>query len=137
MRALTRLPAMRARAESRMTSRARVRHATGGTTPGPDGFDVPEWATVHTDIPFRLGGSDRGGAGTRTVRVGESEVQVAVRVGHFPADTTGLADGDLVEIIAGENAGGVYKIVEASGADQQTARRVPVVETQRPTEWDA
>lgn len=121
-------------AESRMTSRANVRRRTG-TAPGPDGFDVDVYTTTLTAVPFRLGGADRGGSGTRTTRVGESEVQLAVRVGHFPASTTGLIDGDLIEVTSGENAGAVLRIVEASWQDQATARRVPVVEEQRPVEW--
>lgn len=117
-----------------MTSRATVRRRTG-TAPGPDGFDVDTYATNLTAVPFRLGGSSRGGSGSRTLRVGDSEVEVAVRVGHFPAATQGLADGDLIEVTAGENVGAVLRIVEASWADQQTARRVPVVEEQRPAAW--
>lgn len=117
-----------------MLSRAVVMRRTGDTTTNPDGFEVDEWAAAHTDIPFRLGGTSGAGS-TRTVRIGETEAQVAVRIGHFPADTTGLADNDFIEITDGENAGGVYRIVEASGQDQATARRVPVVEEQRPEEW--
>ncbi len=117
-----------------MTSRAKVRRHTGTTT-GASGFDVDTYTITHPDLPFRLGGADQGGSGTRTIRVGEAEVQLAVRVGHFPAATTGLTDGDLIEVTAGENAGAVLRIVEASWQDQSTARRVPVVEEQRPGEW--
>lgn len=92
------------------------------------------WTDIYTG-PFRLGGADRGGSGTRTLNVGGVELQVATRVGHFPADTTGLADGDLIDVTAGENAGVVLRIVEADWQDQSTARRVPVVSTDRPTEW--
>jgi len=126
------LPFLRAQAQARMLSRATVRRAGGTTT--VDGFEVPGWTDVHTDLPFRLGGTSGAGS-TRTVRIGETEAQVAVRIGHFPAGTTGLADNDFIEITDGENAGGVYRIVEASGQDQATARRVPVVEEQRPEEW--
>jgi hypothetical protein len=71
----------------------------------------------------------------RTVVVGTTEVQLAVRVGHFPAATTLLRDGDLIEITAGENAGLVLQIIEAAWQDQATARRVPVMAVQRPAEW--
>jgi hypothetical protein len=126
------LPELRAEAESRMTSRARVRRRSGTTQ--VDGFDVPGWADVHTDLPFRLG---KGNGGFRTMNVGESEVQVAVREGHFPADTTGLDDGDIIEVTDGENTGAYLRIVEASWHDQATARRVPVLETEKPDGWDA
>lgn len=124
----------RGRAESRMLSRATVRRESGTTT-NPDGFEVPGWLDVYTDLPFRLGGADQGGAGTRTVTVGGTEVQVAVRTGSFPASTTNLRDGDLIEVTAGENAGTVWQIVEADFQDQATARRVPIVNTARPAEW--
>lgn len=121
-------------ADLRMTSRAAVRRKTGAMTTGADGLQVPEWATIHTNIPFRLGGANGGSSGTRTETIGGVEVQVATRVGHFPAGTS-LADSDHIEITAGENVGLVLRIVEAEGADQQTARRVPVVSVQRPEEW--
>jgi hypothetical protein len=124
---------MRALAESRMLSTAAVMRQTG-TTKDADGFTVPEWATVYIG-PFRLGGANAGSSGYRTVTVGAQEMQLAIRVGHFPADTAGLTDGDLIEVTAWENAGLVLRIVEASSADQQTALRLPVVETQRPEEW--
>ena len=127
------LPFLRAEAEARMVSTATVRRP--GAMVVVDGIESPGWADVHTDIPFRLGGSNRGSAGYRTVTVGETETQVAVRVGSFPADTTDLLDGDLIEITAGGNAGLVLRIVEATSQDQATARRVPVVEAQRPAEW--
>lgn len=124
----------RGRAESRMLSTVTVRRPNGTTTDA-DGFEQNAWLDVHTELPFRLGGADQGGAGTRTVTVGGIEVQVAVRTGSFPADTTGLEDGDLVEVTAGENAGTVWQIVEADFQDQATARRVPLVNTTRPAEW--
>jgi hypothetical protein len=107
---------------------------TGGTTT-VDGLEVPEWATVYADTPFRLGGAQRGGSGTQTVTVGGVSTQVALRVGNLPADTSDLADNDFIEITAGENAGLVFRVVEAAWQDQATARRVPLVAEQRPQEW--
>jgi hypothetical protein len=52
-----------------------------------------------------------------------------------PADTSGLLDGDLVEMTGGENAGLVLRVLEVAFQDQATARRLPVVEVQRPEEW--
>jgi hypothetical protein len=135
MRGLVRLGAMRARAEARMTSSALVKRSGGGPPlTDSDGFEVDAWETVY-EGPFRLSGSPRGGAGSRTVRVGDVDVELAVRVGNFPAATTGLRDGDLIQITGGENAGGFLRIVEASWQDQATALRVPVVEAQRPGGW--
>jgi hypothetical protein len=107
----------------------------GGTTTDADGFEVPGWTTVHTDLPCRLGGADRGGSGTRATTVGGVDVQLATRVLSVPADTTGLLDGDLVEMTGGENAGLVLRVLEVAFQDQATARRLPVVEVQRPEEW--
>jgi hypothetical protein len=125
---------MRAMAEDRMTSRAAIMRKTGGTTT-VDGLEVPEWATVYADTPFRLGGAQRGGAGTRTVTVGGVSTEVALRVGSLPAANSDLADNDFIEITAGENAGLVLRIIEAAWQDQATARRVPVISEQRPEEW--
>lgn len=130
-----RLARGRAMAEARMLSEAVVMRKTGDMVTDPDGFKSPEWATVLTS-PFRLGGADAGSSGSRTVTIGGAELNLALRTGHFPHDTVGLADGDLIEILAGENAGLVLRIVEATWQDQATARRVPVVEAQRPEEWD-
>jgi hypothetical protein len=128
------LPFLRSEAEARMTSRAAIMRKTGGTTT-VDGLEVPEWATVYADTPFRLGGAQRGGSGTQTVTVGGVSTQVALRVGNLPADTSDLHDNDFIEITAGENVGVVLRIVEASWQDQATARRVPVVSEARPEEW--
>lgn len=127
------LAAGRRAAESRMTSTAVVRRP-GGTTTDENGFEVDGWTDVYSG-PFRLGGSTSGPAPVRRVSVGEVELQLAARIAHFPASTTGLKDGDLIEVTGGENAGAVLRIVEASWQDQATALRVPVVEAQRPGGW--
>lgn len=116
-----------------MTSTALVRRP-GASTTDADGFEVDGWTQVYAG-PFRLGGSDAGAAGSRNVRVGDVELALAVRIAHFPASTTGLRDGDLIQVTAGENAGAFLRIVEASWQDQATARRVPVVEAQEPEGW--
>lgn len=124
---------LRELAEWRMDecSRATVRRLTGDTTPNPvTGYDDPEWAPVHTDLPFRLVPK-----GSRAVTVGGVEYEQATARGDMPADTTDLADGDLIVLTAGEWAGTVLSIVEAVKGDQRTARRVPVVEVQAPEEW--
>lgn len=121
-------------AESRMWSRATVRRK-GAKTRNVDGTVSAGWTTILTGVPFRLGGSHRGGGGYRTVRIGEVEMQVAVRTGHMPAATTGLADLDFIDVTSGENAGVVLCIAETSGQDQATALRMPVFEVQRPAEW--
>lgn len=127
------LAQFRADAESRMVSRCTVRRRSGSTV--VDGLEVPAWTVVLTDLPVRVAGADRGGSGTRRVMVGETEVQLAVRVLHFPAATSSLADGDLVEVTSGECAGAVFRLVESGFQDQSTARRVPAVEVDRPEEW--
>jgi hypothetical protein len=118
-----------------MESTVAVMRKTGGKTTGADGFEVDEWATVYAAADFRLGGANQGSTGSRTLNVGGVDVQVGVRVGNFAYDTTDLADGDLIEVTAGENDGLVLRIVEADWQDQATARRVPVVATERPGEW--
>jgi hypothetical protein len=126
----------RAAAESRMTSRAKIRRKTGFTTQDEDtGLEVPVWDVVYTGLPFRLGGVPGGAASSRTIDLGGAQVQEANRVGHMPVTTDNLADGDFIEVTAGENTGRVLRIVEADWQDQSTARRVPVVAEIRPGEW--
>lgn len=112
-----------------MTSRVAIRRLTGGTTK-VDGYEVPEWATVGVGVPFRL----KGGA-NKAVTIGGVEFSEATGEGNLPAAWTDLADSDLLEITAGEWVGSVFRVVEAVKGDQQTARRVPVVEVPRPEEW--
>ena len=123
------LPRLQAEALARMTSRANVHRAIADPEK-VDGYDVPEWDLIHVGIPFRLVGGD-----TRKVTVGGVDFQDATARGDFPWDTFDLADDDLVEIVEGEWAGSVFRVVEAVKGDQRTARRVPVAEVPRPEEW--
>lgn len=126
------LSAGRMAAESRMLSRVTIRRKVGTTTDSR-GLKVPEWVTVYTDLPCRIAGMARSQSPSRTLDIGGVQVQVSIRTAHLPHDTTDLRDGDLLDV-SGESAG-VYQIVESDPADQQTARRVPVVATERPQEW--
>lgn len=126
----------RVMAEARMRSRGRVRRK-GKPEKNAQRIEVDTWTIEHDDLPVRIGGSNAGSAGTRTVTIGTTEIQVAVRVASVPAGTTNLRDGDLLEIFQGENAGLVLYIVEATWQDQATARRLPVHEVPRPKEWAA
>jgi hypothetical protein len=129
------LAEFRADAESRMTSTALVKRVDpDNPATDADGFEVDGWAVIYNG-PVRIGGSPRGAAASRTARVGDVDVELAVRVAHFPAATTGLRDGDLLEVTSGENAGRFLRIVEATWQDQATARRMPVVEAHKPVGW--
>ncbi len=120
-------------AESRMTSRVTI-HRKNGRTKDADGLDVTAWLIVAADVPLRLS-AGRNVTSSRTIRIGESEVEVSTREAHLPTWQTDLLDDDLLEVTAGEHAGAVVQVVEASFGDQQTARRVPVYEVDRPEEW--
>ena len=121
-------------AESRMTSTVTARRLTGDTTTDADGYEIPEWAATHTDLSCRL--TARTGAGqSRTISTPGGDVEIASRELHVPSGTTDIRDGDLFEITAGENVGTVWRVVEADGADQTTALRLPVVGAERPEEW--
>lgn len=119
----------RSMAQARMTSVCTIRRQ-GGTTTDPDGFKVPGWTSVHTDLPCRI----KGGA-SRTVTIGGVEFQEATAEAHLPASTLDLADNDVLDLTAGEWAGSAFRVVEAVKGDQQTARRVPVVEVERLAVW--
>ena len=126
----------RAAAVERMLSRCTVRRKTGATTV-IDGVKVPVWAVVHTALPLRLEGKTDSASQSRRVETAGVEYELALRTAHFPVTTTNLTDGDLIDITSGESAGLVLRIVEADRSDQTTARRMPVVATQRPSEWSA
>lgn len=125
----------RAAAEARMTSRCTIRRKTSATTTDPGtGFQVPVWDAIHTALPLRLA-SDADAGQSRRIETAGVEFQVAMRVAHLPASTSDLRDNDLIEVTSGENAGMVLRVIEAGWQDQATARRVPVVATNRPEEW--
>lgn len=129
------LAAGRAAAELGMTSRAVTMRKTGDTTEGANGYEVPEWAAVHTDLPFRSDGNSSGDGGSRGVEIGGVTFEDATGVGKIPALTTDIEDDDYVLVTSGEWAGDVFRIVAAVHYDQKTARRVPIVEEVRPEEW--
>lgn len=126
------LPGLRAAAEARMTSRCIVSRNTGKTAQNPDtGRVEPVWTVVATDVPFRL--KDSGGS--RRIEVGGVHFEEADGIGSLPATFADLADDDHLDVTGGEWAGSAYRVVKAIKSDQATARRVPVVEVPRPTEW--
>lgn len=128
------LPELRAYAESRMTSQVVVMRKTGAKV-YVNGYQVPEWAAVHIDLPFRSSGGSSGDGGSRGVTIGGVTFEEATGIGSVPATTVDLRDNDLLEVTAGKWAGDVYRIVAAIRYDQKTARRLPIVETARPEEW--
>ena len=114
-----------------MKSRVTIFRKTGATTQDEtSGREVDEWAALAMDVPFRSSPQ-----GTRTVEVGGVIYEDATGVGHLPADFTDLEDGDHLLVTAGEWVGDVFRVVAAVRHDQQTARRVPIVEAQRPEGW--
>lgn len=127
------LPFLRAEAAARMTSTCTIRRRTGERDTDPSGIDVEVWATVYTG-PVRIAGAARGaspvtGRDNRAVEVNHAHRDASLPLG------TAVADGDLIEITAGDTTGLVFRIVEAAGKDQATALRVPVEAVERPPEW--
>lgn len=96
-----------------------------------DGLSTANWVMEYSTLNGRIAGTRGGAAQTRTVTIGQTEMQLAVREWHCPVGTE-LRDGDLIEVISGENEGVYLRVVESAGKDQATACRVPVVETQKP-----
>jgi hypothetical protein len=135
----TRLEATLARgrglAEARMLSTATICRKTGQLVADNNGYESPEWQVVATDVPVRLSGTAANSAPYKTETPGGGTVNYAARVAHFPVSQSDLANDDLIEITAGENAGTIWRVIEATWQDQATARRVPVEQVKRPTEW--
>jgi hypothetical protein len=130
------LPFLRAEAEARMLSTVTVRRKTGLTVQNETtGEEAPEWEAVYTGLPFRSDGASSSDGGSRSVTIGGVTFETATGIGHMPADTTDLADDDFIEVTSGEWAGDVFRVVAAVRYDQKTARRVPIVEATRPSEW--
>lgn len=131
------LPFLRAEATARMTSIIRVRRTTGRLAQDPDtGREAPVWSTPHDELPAKLR-TNRGGDGASSSSTEGGVTTVRGRRElHVPYGTRDLRDDDLVEFTSGEWEDSVWRIVDASpGGDQATARRLPVVEVTRPTEW--
>lgn len=133
------LPQLRAEAEARMTSRCTAKRKDNEADPVSDahGFESQPWTVLEVDLPIRVGGYQRGASGSRAVTSGGVEVELATRVAHLPAVTTGLRDGDIIEVTSGENEGLFLRVVEATFQDQATARRLPVLEVAEPEGWTA
>lgn len=110
-------------------------HRKTGQTVLVDRLKVPEWDQVHTNLAMRLDRSGSGDGGTRGVTIADVTYETATGLGHWPALTDDMQDDDLVEIVGGQWAGTVWRIVKAVMADQKTARRLPIEETPRPEEW--
>lgn len=129
------LDGLRDLAEARMeeSSRATIHRLTGDTVKDGRGLDVPEWSATP-DVPCRIADGSSGSGQSRTLDIGGLDITVSVRTAHFPHGTD-VRNGDLIEITSGDTVGEVFRVVEGEPADQQTARRVPVVGADRPEEW--
>jgi len=110
---------------ARMTSTATIRRKSGDQQQVA-GLWVDTWDTVAT-VPCRV---SSGNGRSRTVSVGDEEVEVAARFVHVPMGTAVLTD-DYLQVTGGR----VFRVVNASPDDQTTALRLPVVEVAQPEEW--
>lgn len=119
-----------------MTSRVNIwRRYELGTQDESTGEQPIDWAAVYVDHPFRTDGASSSDGGSRGVEVGGVVYEQATGVGHLPASTADLEDGDLIEVTSGEWLDDIFEVVAAVRFDQKTARRVPIVEAHRPKEW--
>lgn len=115
-------------ANARMLSRVTIWRENGDQT--VNGIERVNWELVYTGVPFRLVDGQ-----SQPVTIGGIDFADATGRGDLPATTTDLRDLDLIEVTRGEWVGSVFRVVKALKGDQMTARRVPVVEVNRPTEW--
>lgn len=127
------LPMLRAEAEARMESAGTAYRRTGYTTDA-NRLQVPAWEVAYTGKCRIAGG--RGPTSSTPDNTADLDIARSSMVGHFPHDTA-LRDGDLIDVTAGESAGLVFRVVEADQGDQRTARRVRLIQTERPAEWEA
>jgi len=118
-----------------MTSTCTIRRRSGARDTASNGMVTDEWTVAYTGLPIRVSGNYRSASPTTGHAQQGTDVNLAHRVANLPVSTTDLADGDLIEITAGDNVGLILRITEASWQDQATARRVPVEEATRPRGW--
>lgn len=99
------------------------------------GVEAQSW-TLVVATPARLAamGAARG-AGAKSLRPGGVVWEQADRTMHLPATVADLVTGDVVEITAGQSVGTFWRVLEATWHDQMTARRVPVLQIDRPKDW--
>lgn len=127
-------------ANARMTSACVVRRkGSAGARDPITGHRPVQWDQVYpidADAgPFRIGALRGMAASYVADGATAGEYTAAVRTGHWPHDTTGLADGDVVEVLAGEQAGTFWRITESAGADQMTALRLSIRQLPCPEDW--
>lgn len=99
------------------------------------GIEAQTWTQTYA-TPARLSsqGSKRG-AGAKGLTPGGVAWEQADRILHLPATVTDLVTGDVAQITAGESTGTFWRVLEATRHDQMTARRVPVLQVDRPEGW--
>ena len=121
-----------------MLSTATIRRKTGAMVTLENGLEVPEWIVVYTG-PCRIRGAAQGRSSSRRQNIGGVEIESATPEIHLPWNAVVVdgyfQDGDLADV-------GQPRVLRLEGdpdfvPDQQTARRVPVVATERPEEWGA
>ena len=115
-------------AMARMLSRVTIWRENGDEV--VNGIERVKWELIYAGVPFRLVDGQ-----STPVTVGGIDFADATGRGDLPAVITNLQDNDLIEVTRGEWVGSVFRVVKAIKGDQMTARRVPVVEVNRPTEW--
>jgi hypothetical protein len=87
-----------------MLSRATVRRKTGATTTDADGFEVPALVVAYTDRPCRIAAWPAQPVAVEVAERRRRRGRRSPRVAHLPHDTD-LADGDLIEVTAGDWTG--------------------------------
>jgi hypothetical protein len=99
------------------------------------GVEAQSWTHI-LDSAARFSAFGGGGVGReKPLNPGGVVWEQADRTLSLPAAVTGLVDGDMVEVVAGEIAGTYWRILETARHDQMTAFRVPVVQVDRPEGW--
>lgn len=109
-------------------STAHAWRKSGEMVKDADGYDVEEWVIELADVPCRIAPAK----GTRILSNPGGDVQASLPEIHFPADTAGIKDDDVIEIVAGRHEGTLWRVVESDGFDQTTALRLPVESAERP-----
>lgn len=115
-----------------MTSRATILRPTGNLTTNAEGFQVPEYATVYTDLSCRIDAGGSSDGGSTGVNIDGITYEEATGTGHFPYPSELLASDDIVLVTSGEWPDVCYRIVAAIAYDQKTARRLPIVRESKP-----
>lgn len=129
------LALFRAEAEARMTSTGEI-YRRSEQVQMVDGEEISPWIEIKQDLPGRLAGATSGAGSATTQSEGRVTIARQQPEWHCPYGTKGLRQNDLLKIVTGEHADTFWRLGAITFGDQQTALRIPIEQTDRPSDLE-